>query len=160
VGRTLAEKLEVLFKAAGNPSLEDVARGIRRGGGPTVSGSYLWLLRTGKKANPTLDHLTAIATFFGVPPTYFFDDKLVGRTEADLALLVALRAPAGRRLLHVAATLSPRSQEALAALADHLAEIERRGAGEPPAGGAARPSSRRRAGPARGSAGLNGSGRA
>ena len=72
---SLAEKLDALFRARGDASLEDVARAIRAGGGPTISASYLWLLRTGRKTNPTLRHLEALARYFGVPPAYFFDAR-------------------------------------------------------------------------------------
>jgi hypothetical protein len=37
--RTLAEKLDALFRARGDASLEDVARAIRHAGGPTISAS-------------------------------------------------------------------------------------------------------------------------
>jgi transcriptional regulator with XRE-family HTH domain len=147
-GRTLAEKLDALFVAAGNPSLEEVARAIRRAGGPTISGSYLWLLRTGKKANPTLNHVEALAAYFRVPPAHFFADALSEGAEADLALLAALRPPAGRRLLRAAGALSPRSLEALAALADRLAALEGPGGGERPDGNPRR-AVRRRAPPRR-----------
>ena len=77
---TLADKLDRLIQANGSPSLEKVAQAILERGGPTISVSYLWLLRTGQKDNPTLRHLEAIAGYFGVPPAYFFDDDL---TEQD-----------------------------------------------------------------------------
>ncbi len=88
---TFADKLDQLVRAAGNPSLEAVAAEVRRRGGPTISASYLWLLRMGKKNNPTLKHLTALAAYFRVPPTYFFDDALTEQDAADLELVAALR---------------------------------------------------------------------
>lgn len=33
-----------------------------------VSATYLWLLRTGQRDNPTVRHLLAPTKFFGVPP--------------------------------------------------------------------------------------------
>ena len=91
--RPLADKLDALVRAAGNPSLERVALEIRQRGGPTISASYLWLLRTGNRTNPTLHHLEALARHFGVPPAYFFDRGLTARAAAEAELLVALRAP-------------------------------------------------------------------
>ena len=85
-------------------SLEEVALAIRRRGGPTISASYLWLLRTGRKANPTKRHLEALASFFGVPPAYFFDDALGARSAADLDLLATLRAAPLRRIAVAAAS--------------------------------------------------------
>ena len=49
VAQAFAERLDRLFRAAGDPSLEDTARAIHDGGGPTISASYLWLLRTGRR---------------------------------------------------------------------------------------------------------------
>ena len=122
--RAFAERLDRLFRAAGDPSLEATARAIRAGGGPTISASYLWLLRTGRKANPTLAHLTALAGHFGVPPAYFFDDALTAATAGELEGRAALGDPAVRALALAAAGLSPRARAALAALAEQLREIE------------------------------------
>ena len=41
-----------------------------------MSGTYLWLLRTGVRNNPSRRMLEAIAVFFGVPVAYFFDDTV------------------------------------------------------------------------------------
>ncbi|MGW5054001.1 helix-turn-helix domain-containing protein [Actinokineospora sp. NPDC004072] len=40
-----------------------------------VSGAYLSMLRTGKRTSPSTDLLLALARFFGVNPSYFFDDE-------------------------------------------------------------------------------------
>ncbi|GGS30784.1 MULTISPECIES: helix-turn-helix domain-containing protein [Actinokineospora] len=40
-----------------------------------VSGAYLSMLRTGKRTSPSTDLLVALARFFGVNPSYFFDDE-------------------------------------------------------------------------------------
>jgi transcriptional regulator with XRE-family HTH domain len=133
---TLAEKLERLFRTvrpAGRReySLEEAALAIRRGGGPTISASYLWLLRTGRKANPTKRHLEALASFFGVSPAYFFDDALGARSAADLDLLATLRAAPLRRIAVAAAELSPAGQRAVAILVEHIRDVER-GTGSPP----------------------------
>ncbi|MDQ3703137.1 MAG: XRE family transcriptional regulator, partial [Chloroflexota bacterium] len=122
--RSLAEKLDALFLARGDTSLEDVARAIRQTGGPTISASYLWLLRTGQKDNPTLRHVEALARHFGVAPGHFFADGLTDAVTADAEALVALRSPEVRRLAVRAAGLSERARRALAELADALAEVE------------------------------------
>lgn len=91
--RSLAEKLDALFLARGDTSLEDVARVIREAGGPTISVSSLWLSRTGKKDNPTLRHVAALARYFGVAPGHFFDDGLTDAVTKDAEGLAALRSP-------------------------------------------------------------------
>jgi transcriptional regulator with XRE-family HTH domain len=121
---TLAEKLDLLFRQSDDPSLEAVARAIHDRGGPTISASYLWLLRTGKKDNPTLKHLEAIASYFGVPPVYFFDDVLVQGNEIHPELLVALREPDIRALVLRAVALSKPGRQAVTTLASNLAQIE------------------------------------
>ncbi|NYI06855.1 hypothetical protein [Allostreptomyces psammosilenae] len=79
-GTDLAAKLDQLFQEAARangkpPSHAEVARAINaRSGGRTISGVYIWQLRTGKKDNPTKRHLEALADYFRVPPGYFFDD--------------------------------------------------------------------------------------
>jgi transcriptional regulator with XRE-family HTH domain len=128
-GRTLAEKLDHLFRTVHPPergeySLEEAAAEIRRRGGPTVSASYLWLLRTGRRTNPTRTHLQALADFFGVSPLYFFDDEAAHRTDAQLERLEALRDPGVRRLALRAAALSPETVRLLTEMVERAREIE------------------------------------
>ncbi len=121
--RALADKLNHLFATAtargGHEySNEQVAAAVVATG-VTISQSYIWQLRKGKKDNPTFKHLQALAAFFGVPVSYFFDDEVTDRVNQQLeelkaeqarlheimgssdAQLMALRAgelsPAGRR---------------------------------------------------------------
>jgi len=93
---TLASKLDRLFRSVHRPggaehSYEEVARAIRARGGPTISATYIWQLRTGKRHNPTKSHLEALADFFGVSPAYFFDDQAAAVVDAQLELLAAMR---------------------------------------------------------------------
>lgn len=133
-GRTLADRLDHLLRTVhpvgrGEYSLEEVARGIRAQGGPTVSASYLWLLRKGLKDNPTMRHLEALAGFFGVPPAYFFDDALSAGLDEEMHLLVALRQPPVQRIAVAAAGLSSLGQCAVEALVGQIREIESQGDG-------------------------------
>jgi transcriptional regulator with XRE-family HTH domain len=128
-GRTLAEKLDHLFRTIHPPergeySLEEAAAEIRRRGGPTVSATYLWLLRKGRRDNPTRTHLQALADFFGVSPLYFFDDEAAERTDAQLERLAVLRDPEVRRLALRAAPLSPKTLRALTEMVERAREIE------------------------------------
>jgi transcriptional regulator with XRE-family HTH domain len=56
-------------------SYREVARAIEQHGEVTISASYLHQLRTGAKDNPTIKHVEAIASFFGVPAANFLDDE-------------------------------------------------------------------------------------
>ena len=100
--KSLAEKVDHLFTtvhpAKGEYTHEQVARAIEERGGPTISATYLWQLRKGLRDNPTMKHLEALSGFFGVPPSYFFDEATAATVDAELELLVALRNPAVRDL--------------------------------------------------------------
>lgn len=127
--RTLAEKLDHLFRTIyprdrGEYSYAEVAEGIRARGGPTVSASYLWELRTGRADNPTKKHLEALADYFGVNPSYFFDRESVARIEAQLDFLAALRDAGVREIALRASGLSPRGLAALRGVIEHIRQVE------------------------------------
>lgn len=128
-GTSLAVKLDRLFRTVHPPSrgaysYEEVASALREAGGASVSGQYLWMLRTGKKDNPTKKHLEVLAKFFKVPPAYFFDDEAADRIDAQLGLLVAMRDSQVRSVAVRAAGLSPDSLGAIASIIDHARRLE------------------------------------
>ena len=89
--RSLADKLNHLFarntaRSGQEYSNEQVAAAIADTG-VTISQSYIWQLRKGKKDNPTFKHLQALAGFFGVPVSYFFDDEVTDRVDEQLKSL-------------------------------------------------------------------------
>ncbi|GGM81747.1 hypothetical protein GCM10012275_60460 [Longimycelium tulufanense] len=93
-GRSLAEKLNHLFaqtrtREGQEYSNEHVASAITAKGEVTISQSYIWQLRKGHKDNPTVKHLHALAGFFGVPVSYFFDDEVTDRVNEQLETLKA-----------------------------------------------------------------------
>ncbi|MEO6083095.1 MAG: XRE family transcriptional regulator [Umezawaea sp.] len=126
---TLAEKLEYLFRTIREPgrrehSNEEVAVAITRDQGVTISASYIWYLRTGQRDNPTLKHLTALATFFGVPAAYFLDDKVREEVEAEIALVTALKDIGVRDVAMRASGLSDRSLDTIAEVINRVRELE------------------------------------
>jgi transcriptional regulator with XRE-family HTH domain len=126
---TLADKLDRLFKTVrprdgGEFTFEEVAEGIRRRGGPTVSATYVWQLRKGLRDNPTKKHLEALADFFGVAPSYFFDDGAAARIDRELQLLAALRDAGVRRLALRARGLSPESLTTIASMIERVRQLE------------------------------------
>ncbi|UMO99884.1 helix-turn-helix domain-containing protein [Amycolatopsis sp. EV170708-02-1] len=95
-GRSLAEKLDHLFahvtrRNGTEFTYEEVASAITAEG-VTISQSYVWQLRKGKKDNPTLKHLQGLADFFGVPVTYFFNEGVSDRVDRQLEYLRAEQA--------------------------------------------------------------------
>jgi transcriptional regulator with XRE-family HTH domain len=125
----LAPKLDRLFRSAaarrrGEFTYREVADGIRRAGFDAVSPTYIWQLRTGRRANPTMRHLESLAAFFGVPVAYFFDAAAAARVDADLDLIVALTNRPLRDLALDAAGLSTDSLVAVAAVIKQLRRAE------------------------------------
>lgn len=66
-------------------SNEEVTRAIRAEGGD-ISRAYLSYLRNGVRDFPTLQHLMALARFFGVPLAYFSAMSLPLRLMRSLRL--------------------------------------------------------------------------
>jgi transcriptional regulator with XRE-family HTH domain len=137
----LARRLNHLFATVhprdrGPYSNDEVARAIRTQGGD-ISKAYIAYLRNGTRDNPTMHHLEALATFFGVKPAYFFDDDVAAEVDSMLLRLVALR-EAGLQLSEwealrdagitkIAARangLSPRGLVAAAEILDQLRALE------------------------------------
>ena len=128
-GETLADRLDRLFRTARSPrgrpyTTGEAARAIAAAGGPTISPTYLWELRTGRATDPRRSHLRALAAFFGVPCGYFFDDEPTSPTSDDPAVLLALRDDAVRRFVARLAGLSPTTLEALVGIVERIRTLE------------------------------------
>jgi transcriptional regulator with XRE-family HTH domain len=128
---SIAEKLDRLFRqirAAGQPepSYMTVAESIRAQQGVPISHTYIWQLRTGKRDNPTVQHLTALATYFGVPVSYFLDDEQTRRVDDQLELLQLFRDAGVTEIALRAADVSPRGRDTISELIRKVWESERR----------------------------------
>lgn len=66
-----------------------MSRQICRVNDVRISQSYIWQLRKGRKINPTLRHVQALAKFFGVPAAYFVDTGVAERVDRQLKILAA-----------------------------------------------------------------------
>jgi transcriptional regulator with XRE-family HTH domain len=127
-----AQRLDNLFRTVhpkdrGPYTPAEVADAINAAAGErVVSATYLWLLRTGERSNPTLRHLTAIAKFFGVPPVYFLPGTDIGADQTALPseVLAALTDDKVRHLALRAAGLSDRSLKAIADMVDSARTVE------------------------------------
>jgi hypothetical protein len=106
-GRTFAEKLSTLInelRATGDAphSYRELSSAIDKAGGPTMSPAYIQQLATGKRINPKIHYVEALARLFGVPVTHFFDQEgPPPEAQAGDASVMAMRAqelsPQGRR---------------------------------------------------------------
>lgn len=125
-----AQRLDHLFRTVhpkdrGPYTPADAAEAINAEAGERmVSGTYLWLLRTGQRDNPTMKHLLAIARFFGVPPTYFFPDDAAQHDAVPADLVAALSDDKVREMALRAAGLSDRSLEAITGMIDNARAVE------------------------------------
>ena len=113
---TLADKIDLLFRTVRRPdgseySYEAIAEELRKADGPTVSAAYLWQLRKGNRDNPTKAHLEALASFFGVPASYFFDDQSSEEITEQLETLAKLNELGVQQLAFRSADLSPEAQQ-------------------------------------------------
>ena len=126
---SIAGKLDRLFRqirAAGQPepSYMTVAESIRAQQGVSISHTYIWQLRTGKRDNPTVQHLTALATYFGVPVSYFLDDEQTRRVDDQLDLLQLFRDAGVTEIALRAADVSPRGRDTISELIRKVWESE------------------------------------
>lgn len=109
-GRTFAEKLTRLIDAAraegvAPHSYRELSSALEKSGGPAMSPAYLQQLATGKRVNPKIHYVEALALLFAVPVSYFFDTAEapieLPKPVLDEAKVLALRAqelsPQGRR---------------------------------------------------------------
>ncbi|MGW1055207.1 XRE family transcriptional regulator [Streptomyces sp. NPDC001118] len=128
--RSLAAKLEHLLRAtapAGQkaPSNEDVATAINIAAGEkTISATYVWQLRTGRKTNPTMRHLEALAQYCGVSAAYFLSDEEAAKIDNQLALLDALKQSDAQNIALRSTGLSESSRRAVSNMIDQLRKLE------------------------------------
>lgn len=128
-GSELAAKLKKLFEVMRKPSAQPLsnaaaAAAITEQTGVSISPAYLWQLRSGMRTNPTVQHLRAIADFFGVPASYLIDRDSNPKIDKQLELLQALRDGSVRDLAMRASGLSPETISSLAAMVDQARKLE------------------------------------
>jgi transcriptional regulator with XRE-family HTH domain len=126
----LAEKLTALFEV--HPydrkkySPAEVAEAINNELGPkTISGTYLWQLKTGRRDNPTTTHLRAIARFFRIQPAYLIggDEDLDQRMNAELRDAALMSQRRVRTVAYQMAALPEDGQAVVEDLTHRVAEL-------------------------------------
>src|SRR6266508_3988746 len=121
-------RLDHLFQTVRAPdggeyTYRHVATGIEQHVGYKTSPSYLQVLRTGVRINPSIKHLHGLCAFFGVPIEYFFDEELARQFDAQLELAASLRDPAVRQLATRAVGLSVEALDTLTAMVEHVRQL-------------------------------------
>ncbi|MEV4417437.1 helix-turn-helix transcriptional regulator [Catellatospora sp. NPDC049609] len=89
-----------------------------------VSVQYIGMLRTGKRANPSLGLVRRIAAHFGVDVAYFLDPERAAAVDQELELLGALRDAKVRRLAYRMTGLSAASLDLAAEVVERLRALE------------------------------------
>lgn len=99
-----------------------VARGDSR---YEITHSYISLLRSGERSNPTMKHLEALADFFRVPVSYFFAGEDDADRMSEQAELLAVIADVGVREVALrAAGLSPESLKTIVDVIRQVRKLE------------------------------------
>ncbi|MCZ1006796.1 helix-turn-helix domain-containing protein [Streptomyces lydicus] len=132
---TLSDRLNRLFDVVhpadrGPYSNTEVAALMEARGLAKITGTYLWMLRTGRRDNPTKRHLEALAAFFGVPAAYWFDDEVAEATAQELELLQLIRDSRIKNVLMRLSDVSADGKDAVLGLVDGVRKME----GLPPSG--------------------------
>lgn len=121
----VAAKLDYLFQRVHpGKSPADIAALVRQVGGPEISGSYVWMLRTGRRTNPSMQVIAGLAAACDVPVAYFFDSDAAEQVEARLELLQSMANAGVRQVAGRAADLSPESLRALTGVIEHFRQLE------------------------------------
>ena len=134
-GRTFAERLEYLFgtvyPAGGEPyKNSEVAAAISEDG-ESISSTYIWMLRTNRRTNPTMRHIAALAKFFGVPASYFFDDDAADEITKQLSILSAARTAGVKEILYRSTQLADPDRDAVLRILRSLGEKREDGTDNP-----------------------------
>jgi transcriptional regulator with XRE-family HTH domain len=126
--RTLADKLNHLFATIhpggrGPYSNTEVAAGIGAQGG-SITDAYIGLLRSGKRSNPTYNHLKGLAEFFGISVNYFFDDEVAAKIDSELELVVAVRDNDVLQIALRSKDLTPQNRQAILTIIDQIRQMQ------------------------------------
>jgi transcriptional regulator with XRE-family HTH domain len=127
--RSFAERLGHLIATVHPPdrkpySYREIASGVAEQTGVTMSATHVQQLVVGARKDPKRSHIQALAQFFGVPVTYFFDDDVAGQVDRQVEDVVAWRDSEARNLAQRAMRLSPRDRETVTALLDQLGSYD------------------------------------
>ncbi len=123
--RSFADRLSRLIATVHPPdrkpySYREIAQGVEELTGVSMSATHVQQLAVGARRDPKRSHIQALAQFFGVPVTYFFDDDVADQVDQQVSDVVAWRDTEARAMAQRAMQLSPRDRETVSALMDQL----------------------------------------
>jgi len=120
--RSFADKLSYLIETVHPPdrssySYREIAAGIADHPG-AMTAAHINQLAIGKQPHPRIHHVEALASFFGVPVTYFFD--AAAHIADQITLITVWRDTEARRIAERVVELSPRDRNTVTNLIDTL----------------------------------------
>jgi transcriptional regulator with XRE-family HTH domain len=123
--RSFAQRLAHLIATVHPPdrkpySYREIAQGVADVTGVSMSATHVQQLAVGARRDPKRSHIQALARFFGVPVTYFFDDDVEEQVNDQVDSVVAWRDTQARDLAQRAMRLSPRDRDTVSALMNQL----------------------------------------
>ncbi|GAB3298041.1 helix-turn-helix domain-containing protein [Parasphingorhabdus pacifica] len=110
----------------GSYSYREIEAGIKDHPG-AMTAAYVQQLANGKQPNPRKHYIEALATFFGVPPSYFFDDEVTRQVDAEISDVIDWRDTGAGEIAQRINTLSPEHRNAVSTMIDNLADYEHQG---------------------------------
>ncbi|HEV7979143.1 helix-turn-helix transcriptional regulator [Amycolatopsis sp.] len=128
--RTFAEKLSALIEGSraneeAPHSYREMSSAIDRAAGPAMSPAYIQQLATGKRINPKIHYVEALARLFGVPVSHFFDDTSFDDTSFDEEEPAEAQAGEAKLMAMRAQELSPKGRRQVMDLLDLVERYER-----------------------------------
>lgn len=126
--RSFGEKLAHLIDTVHPPdrgpySYREIEAGIAEHPG-AMTAAHINQLVKGKQPHPRVHHVEALATFFGVPVNYFFDDDLADKIDDQISQISAWGDDEARRIAERVVELSPRDRSTVNSLIDNLRNYE------------------------------------
>ena len=126
--RSFGDKLAYLIETVHPPdrgpySYREIAAGIAAHPGAMTAAHINQLVR-GRQPHPRIHYVEALASFFGVPMNYFFDDDVAARINDQIAEVSAWRDKEARRIAERVVELNSRDRKAVTNLIDSLREYD------------------------------------
>ncbi|MBA8823306.1 transcriptional regulator with XRE-family HTH domain [Saccharopolyspora lacisalsi] len=126
--RSFSDKLAHLIATVHPPdrgaySYREIEAGIRHHAG-AMTAAYINQLAKGKQPFPRIHHVEALADFFGVPASYFLDEEVAERVDAQIGELVRYADDETRNIAERVMTLDARGRRTVSNLVDTLHSYE------------------------------------
>src|SRR6185437_2487085 len=122
--QSFASKLAYLIETVhppdrGSYSYREIAAAIADHPG-AMTAAHINQLAIGKQPHPRIHHVEALASFFGVPVTYFFDDDAAAQIADQITQVSAWRDTEARHIAERVVQLNPRDRNTVTNLIDTL----------------------------------------